>query len=100
MQTSALTLATLLHRRRRFPRLPRARWSLGRFGAPINTCALLYTLWAIFWSFWPSEYHVSVSTFNWTPVILSVTMGYAALVYHCDGKQRYRAPVMKEEVDW
>ena len=67
MATYTLSIACIFVKRLRGEPLPPARWrllgknagpsdingGLGRFGPPINAIALLYSLWAFFWGFWP-----------------------------------------------
>lgn len=102
-QTSTLSIGTLTCRRLNRQRLPRAQWSLGRYGLPINCCALVYTSWALFWSLWPSQYPVTAANFNWAPIILIGTVIWAALLYHFDRGKKYEAPVIAEveaAVEW
>ena len=67
MATYTLSIACIFVKRLRGEPLPPARWrffgknagvedtrgGLGRYGPPINAIALLYSLWAFFWGFWP-----------------------------------------------
>jgi amino acid transporter len=78
--------------------LPPARWSLGRLGLPINVAALLYTVWGIFWSFWPNSYRVSVHNFNWTCVLFVGLMSISAFVYAVSARKAYEGLVAKLEV--
>ena len=51
MATYAFSIGCILLRRIQGEPFKPARWGLDRAGMPINTVALIYTLWALFWSF-------------------------------------------------
>ena len=71
MATYTLSVACIFAKRLRGEHLPPARWrllgknadpsytggGLGRYGSFINAMALLYSLWAFFWGFWPLYNH-------------------------------------------
>ncbi|KAL8888224.1 MAG: hypothetical protein Q9215_004315 [Flavoplaca cf. flavocitrina] len=41
-------------------------WRLGKWGAPINAFALVWTVVALFFSFWPTSVPVTAVTMNWS----------------------------------
>ena len=99
MGTYLLSIGCVAQRRVRDPEsLPRARWSLGRAGLPINCVALTYATWCFFWSFWPNEYRVNEVNFNWASVLFVGVMGLAAALYIFYAKRFYEGPVVK--VKW
>ena len=66
LQCYCLSIGCVLWRRIAKPQtLPPAQFSLGRWGIPVNASAVLYSLWAFFWSFWPQATPVTASGFNW-----------------------------------
>ncbi|KAK4623687.1 hypothetical protein CLAFUW4_05712 [Fulvia fulva] len=78
--------------------LPRARWSLGRYGLPINVVAMLYSAFACFWSFWPNTTLVgttseNLESFNWAPVIFVGVFIVAMVTYVVQGRFVYDGPV-------
>lgn len=81
----------LLRRLRRQP-LPRARWSLGRWGLPINAVAFVYAGVALVFSCFPVEAHVTPDTANWAPLILAVVLGAALVLFFLHGRTRYEGP--------
>lgn len=85
---------------RRFSRenpLPPARWSLGRWGLPINCAALVYAVWAFFWSFWPNSYMPVATTFNWASVLFVGLMGVSVVLYMVHARKVYDGPVSTVE---
>lgn len=66
MATYSLSIGCVLWRRVFHPEtLPKARWSLGKWGVPVNVAGLMYSAWAFFWAFWPAATPVDLSGFNW-----------------------------------
>lgn len=74
--------------------LPPARWSLGRFGIPINAFAFLYSGFVIVFSCFPQILPVSTGTANWAPAVWVGVIMAAVLVYWVHGKRHYTAPVV------
>ncbi|CAK4030436.1 amino acid transporter [Lecanosticta acicola] len=76
-----VSLGCLILKRLRHEQLPPARWTLGRSGLWINVLALIYCTWAAFWSFWPSQSSVSLTNFNWTPVLFVLVLVVAVTMF-------------------
>lgn len=94
MLSYTLSIGCVLWRRLNCPAtLPPARWSLGRLGLPINAAGMLYTLWAFFWSFWPSNSFYEADLFNWAPVVFGAVTVYGAVDFWFRGRHVYRGPV-------
>jgi amino acid transporter len=94
MFTYACSLSCVLYRRVRHPELlPKARWSLGRFGIPINAAGLAYALFTFFWSFWPTYTPVVAEDFNWSVVIFIVVFALCLIMYYAQGRKVYSGPV-------
>lgn len=65
VQCYMFSIGSVLYRRIFAPRTsPPARWSLDRFGLPMNVAAVVYTLYSFFWAFWPQYYHTSLADLN------------------------------------
>lgn len=73
--------------------LPPARFSLGRWGLPVNIAAVFFSLWCFFWAFWPEEYPVTLEVFNWASAIFIATLLMAFINYIFGGRKKYRGPV-------
>ncbi|OAA47142.1 amino acid permease 2 [Metarhizium rileyi] len=98
LQCYSLSIGCMLYRRICHPEtLPYARFSLGKYGVPINAVAVLSTTWGFFWCFWPQVYPVTAEGFNWaSPIFLSALI--IAMVYYAfQGRHDYHGPVVLVE---
>jgi amino acid transporter len=96
MFTYTVSISCVLYRRVRHPELlPRARWSLGKLGVPINLLGLAYTLFSFFWSFWPTYTPVTAVDFNWSVLIFVTVLIFCVVVYFVEGKRVYKGPVQE-----
>jgi choline transport protein len=96
MASYSISISCVLHRRLTGT-LPRARWSLGRFGVPVNVFGIAYALFAFFWCFWPNATPVDVTTFNWVVVIFVGVVVLCVVTYIVKGRKVYVGPVMQVE---
>lgn len=98
LQCYALSIGCLLWRRIAHPEtIPRARFSLGRYGVLMNALSVIYSLWAFFWSFWPQEYPITAAGWNWaSPLFVTILMVSMAWFFF-RGKLRYVGPVVAVE---
>lgn len=98
MLTYMTSVGCVLFRRFRHPELlPRARWSLGRWGVPINIGGLAYSMHAFFWCFWPNATPVNVTSFNWALVMFLGLAIFANMYYWFKGRHVYKGPVVLVE---
>jgi amino acid transporter len=99
MASYAIAITCVVVRKIREPgTLPKARWSLGKMGLPINVVAMLYSIFACFWTFWPNatlvaDTKANLEAFNWAPVIFSIVMIFATVTYFVQGRHVYDGPV-------
>lgn len=98
MLTYSASIGCVLLRRIRHPELlPHARWSLGRWGVPINIGGLAYATFAFFWCFWPNGTPVDLQSFNWA-VVMFVGLSVISIVfYFFKGRHVYKGPVVLVE---
>ncbi|KAF2650111.1 amino acid transporter [Lophiostoma macrostomum CBS 122681] len=95
MITYVFSIGSVLYRRIYHPDLlPRCRWSLGRFGVPVNVGGFLYSLHAFFWSFWPNATPVDAQSFNWAVVMFGGVSVLCALDYGVRARKVYKGPVV------
>ena len=94
MTSYAICITCVALRKIRDPQsLPKARWSLGKLGLPINIVAAAYAMFAAFWTFWPNSTPVDVESFNWAPVIFIAVVLIAMVNYWVKGRHVYDGPV-------
>lgn len=94
MQCFCFSISCVLWRRIYHPEtLPPSTFSLGKYGIPINAVAILVVTWSFFWAFWPQEYPVTPSVFNWSVAIFVPTIAIALIYYFVKGRHQYEGPV-------
>lgn len=94
LSTYMISIGCVLRKRLLHEPLPPARWSLGRFGIPINTFAFLYSGFVIVFSCFPTAVPVTADTANWAPVVWVGVILLSWLVYLVHGVGVYTAPVV------
>ena len=95
MLTYTVSIACVLYRRTAHPELiPTARWSLGKWGVPVNIIGLIYVTFTFFWSFWPNTIPVTLDTFNWSVVLFVGILIISLLMYLVQGRKVYLGPVI------
>lgn len=98
LQCYSLSIGCVLWRRIVHPEtLPPAKFSLGRWGVPVNAAAVIYSLWSFFWCFWPQEYPVTAAGFNWASPIFIAVLIVAMIYYVAVARHRYFGPVTMVE---
>ncbi|KAK5719722.1 hypothetical protein LTR17_015173 [Elasticomyces elasticus] len=98
LQCYCLSIGCFLWRRIYHPEtLPPAKFSLGRWGIPINAFAVLYSIWGFFWAFWPQATPVTAAGFNWASPIFVVVLIVALLYFVFRAKHTYFGPVVDVE---
>ncbi|KAI4936598.1 hypothetical protein J4E85_001929 [Alternaria conjuncta] len=95
MITYMFSIGAVLYRRIRHPELlPNCRWSLGKWGVPINIGGVLYSSHAFFWCFWPESTPVPLAYFNWAVVMFVGVAVLSGIDYAIRGRKQYKGPVV------
>ena len=89
-----LSIGCLLLKRFRNEPLPPARFSLGRFGLPVNLFAFCYSVVTLVFSCFPVSVPVDAGTANWGPAIWGGVLLIAAVSYAVQGRQTYKGPIV------
>jgi choline transport protein len=84
---------SILQKRARGEPLPPSRFSLGKFGIPINLFAVLYVTVACIASFFPVVNSTAVADMNWSVVMFGGVLVIACVYYIFRGKKHYIEPV-------
>lgn len=94
MSTYMLSIGCVALKRLRGEPLPPARWSLGRWGLPINLFAFFYSMFAVVFSCFPSGLPVDLESANWAPAVWAGVGLLSVVTYVLHGKNHYTPPVM------
>lgn len=92
--TYALSIACVLWRRLYGEPLPPARWSLGRYGVPINIIALLYEIFSCIISFSPLVSKPDAKMMNWRIAMFGGAAVICIVNYYVYARRVYRGPVV------
>lgn len=82
----------LLKRYRREPLLP-SKFSLGRYGAPLNVVSLLFLVFVFVMSFFPSEVNPTPQWMNWSSLMFGSVCIFSLVYYYTTGRYHYVGPV-------
>ena len=93
LSTYMISIGCVLLRRIKGQDLPPARWSLGRFGLPINAFAFLYSAFVLVFCCFPVSLPVSLDSANWAPLVWDGVITLALAVYALYGKRHSTPPV-------
>lgn len=93
LSTYMLSIGCVALKRIRGEPLPFARWSLGRWGLPINIFAFVYSGFAIVFACFPPGLPVDTSSANWAVVVWVGVFLISIVIYFLYGKKHYTAPV-------
>jgi choline transport protein len=92
--TYLLSIGCVLWKRLQHEPLPPAKFSLGRWGVPVNIFAVLYSTLAIILSCFPVSLPVDALTANWAPAIMGAVLLIALVSYVLQGRRIYEGPVV------
>jgi amino acid transporter len=94
MMSYACSIGCVLYRRIAHPELlPKAQWSLGKWGIAVNGIGLAYVTFSFFWSFWPNSIPITLQDFNWSVVLFVGVLVICLLMYVVSARFVYVGPV-------
>ncbi|KAM3077293.1 hypothetical protein ACMFMG_006644 [Clarireedia jacksonii] len=94
LSTYMISIGCVLLKRIRGEPLPHARWSLGRWGLPINAFAFAYSGFVMVWSCFPNAAPVTMESANWAPAVWVGTIFVSGIIYIVHGRKHYTPPVV------
>ena len=98
MITYVVSIGCVLYRRLKHPELlPKCRWSLGRWGVPVNAFAVLYSAHVFFWCFWPQTTSNAPADFNWSVLMFMVVLLVSIVDWVFRARKVYAGPVVLTE---
>ena len=87
----------MLIRRIRGPPPPYGPFSMGKFGIPFNTAALLYVIFVVIWMPFPQILPVTADNMNYSgPIFLAVVLG-ALGHWFIRGQKTFKLPLIRYE---
>ncbi|KAK6430812.1 hypothetical protein LTR95_013028 [Oleoguttula sp. CCFEE 5521] len=94
MGTYAVSIGCVALKRLRGHPLPPSRWSLGKFGLPINLFAFTYACFATIFVCFPVYTPVTPQSMNWAIVMFTGVLVIAMIYYVVKGRKMYEGPVV------
>lgn len=79
--------------------IPWGPFRLGKAGIPITIFALIYTVWALFFSFWPTTSHVEADTMNYSVLIFGAAVLFSLIFWAFWGRKTYVGPIWELQSD-
>lgn len=95
-----LPFALLLYKRIKSPeQLPKAPYSLGRWGVPVNAYAIGWSALVLFFSFWPQNIPVTPVNMNWSVLLWGAVNIFAITFWLVHGRRIYKGPIVETHVE-
>jgi amino acid transporter len=88
-----ICIVCILIKRFRGEPLPARRWSLGKWGMPINIIAMCFLLPVYVFSFFPAGTPTTPETMNWGVVLHVFMVGWSTVYYFTYGRHVFVPPV-------
>ena len=80
------------------PQLVWGPWRLpGVLGLVNNIYACLYTIFVLFWSFWPPETPATAENMNYSVLMTGTVLIFSLVYYYIWGKRQYAGPLVERE---
>ncbi|PGH26560.1 serine/threonine protein kinase [Polytolypa hystricis UAMH7299] len=83
-----LSIGAFIYRRLQYEPLPLRRWSLGKYGLPINVFSFIYLCFAVVFTFFPTTREVTAVTMNWSIVVFMGVLAIALVQYFVYGRHQ------------
>ncbi|KAL1652546.1 hypothetical protein SLS61_004851 [Didymella pomorum] len=95
-----LPFSLLLHKRITNPeQLPKAPYSLGKWGVVVNAWAIAWSFLVLFFSFWPQNIPVTPVNMNWSPLLWGAVNIFALIFWVLHGRKVYKGPIMETHLE-
>ena len=89
-----VTIGTLTWRRLFGEPLPPRRWSLGKYGLPLNIISLMFVTPLLFFYVWPVAQPVTATGMNWSSIMFVGILIIAFVYYILKARHVYTGPVI------
>lgn len=87
-----ITIGSTIYHRLQGHIIPSARFSLGKWGLPINIIAICYLVPIYIFSFFPAAPNPTIETMNWGIVMYSGIIIIATIYYFFNGRKTFTPP--------
>ncbi|KAF1990273.1 putative choline transport protein [Aulographum hederae CBS 113979] len=86
----------LLYRRLTDPKLEFGLWKMGAWGAWVNAFAIIWSIIAMFFSFWPGTIaELTLANMNWSCLVWGAANIFSVLFYFVHGRKVWTGPVIE-----
>ena len=92
-------IAPVFLRLRAGSRFKEGPWTLGRWSRPIGIVATIWVVFICIMFLLPQAQPITISTFNYTPVVFIVVLGGAAIWYAVSAKNWFKGPKVQGSAD-
>lgn len=76
------------------------RFSLGKFGLPLNIISVFFLLLAFIMTFFPTVKNPDTATMNWNVLVYGTVVLFSVIYFVLKGRFRYVGPVEYVRKDW
>lgn len=77
--------------------MPWGPFRLRKLGVPITVVAIIYTIIALFFSFWPAFSTVDAANMNWSCLIFGGAVIFSMIFWLVHGRKVYVGPIWEFE---
>jgi len=88
-----VSISCVTYKRIRGDPLIPCRFSLGRWGLPLNIISVLFLLLAFIMTFFPTAPHPDAEGMNWNILVFGVVVVFSIVYFIFRGRHRYVGPV-------
>lgn len=79
---------------------PPSRFTLGRWGMPLNIFSVLFLCLVFVMSFFPITPNPTVVTMNWNILVYGCVVSFAVIYFFVKGRHQYAGPVEYTKKDY
>jgi amino acid transporter len=94
-----VSISCILYKRIRNQPLLERRWSLGKWGLPMNVVGVAYLIIAWLFAFFPLATPVTLETMNWAAAVYGGVAIVASIYFAIFARRTYIAPVSRVSKD-
>lgn len=95
-----VSISCIILKRYRGEPMLASRFSLGKWGMPLNIVSVLFLTLVFVMSFFPITKEVDVVTVNWSALVYSTVVIFAIIYYFARGRKFYSGPVAYVKKDY